>query len=638
MKRTLKVCDLFCGAGGSSTGIQRALERLGHGVELTAINHWDVAIATHTANFPNGRHCQASVDELNPRNLYKEGELDILWASPECVFHSIARGGKPVDDQRRATAWCVVRWAEACLPGVILVENVKEFEDWGPLQRVKRQVKVEVPAVSFRKWLRSRTEKGKRRKGEKGHQASASTPLPQCSSAPLPSVRQLWKATCPKVKREITKLVWVPDPKKKGQTFQAWVNAIRALGYKVEWRVLCAADFGAPTTRRRLFIHAVRGRRKVVWPNPSHAEHAAKQADLLQSFRPWTPASAIINWNKPGLSIYQRKRPLCDKTMRRIMIGLQKFGLGPFIVPQRSADDRLADIKNPLQTVTSESRGIGLATPFIVPNFGERDGQQPRSHSIDEPLPAVTSHGAGALVQPFILPNEGVHGGNAPRSIEDPLHTVTACKGAGAIVQPYLVELRGTALCEPFLIGQQSDAAARPVSQPAPTVATAGAISLTQPYVVAIDHKGGNGHQVHSATRPLGTVTSKQRHAVVEPMLIKFYGSAEHVNSIQEPLDTITTKDRFGLAQPITQVADDVRRRTNLEQPIIEIDGRRYLLDILFRMLDLDELSAAQGFPRDYLFTGTKTDGVKQVGNAVPPCFSEALVTAAITQLPDWWN
>ena len=133
--KSFKAADLYCGAGGTSTGLVDAAAALGLSVELTAINHWDVAVATHTLNHPGARHLCAGLDSVNPHHLYSEGELFLLWASPECIFHSRARGGRPINDQARATAWCVVRWAEALRPPIILVENVKEFEDWGPKGR-----------------------------------------------------------------------------------------------------------------------------------------------------------------------------------------------------------------------------------------------------------------------------------------------------------------------------------------------------------------------------------------------------------------------------------------------------------------------------------------------------------------------
>jgi DNA (cytosine-5)-methyltransferase 1 len=135
----VKAIDLFCGAGGTSTGLLEACRDLGTAVELTAINHWPTAVATHSANHPDAKHLCASVDDVNPRSLYKEGELDLLWASPECMSHSNARGGKPINDQSRATAHCITRWADALRPPVILVENVAEFLRWGDLDSQRKR-------------------------------------------------------------------------------------------------------------------------------------------------------------------------------------------------------------------------------------------------------------------------------------------------------------------------------------------------------------------------------------------------------------------------------------------------------------------------------------------------------------------
>ena len=408
-----------------------------------------------------------------------------------CTHHSIARGGRPINDQSRATAWCVTRWAEALQPNVILVENVPEFLNWGGL-------------------------------GVNGR--------------PLKS--------------------------KRGETFRAWVATLESLGYRVDWRQLCAADYGDPTTRKRLFVQAVRGRRKIVWPDPTHLPTGA---DLLGNQKQWTPARDIIDFSLPSTSIYERKRPLADKTLARIFAGLKKYGL-----------------KN-----------------FIVPHFGERVNQQPRTHDINDPLPAVTSHGAGSLVQPYIVAWDH-QSGNGVWSGDEPLSTVTT-KARHGVVEPFIVELINNsdarsiesplstvrtsgahhALAEPMLLPQQSGGQCRPVSLPAPTVATAGAVGLIEPY------------------------------------LVSYYGNGDAL-SVDDPLDTVTTKERFGLAQPL-----------------IEVEGKRYRLDIKFRMLQPHELAAAQGFPSDYQFAGNKTEIVKQIGNAVPRRLARAICLAAVSQNND---
>ncbi len=525
--RTIKAADLFCGAGGTSTGLVEACDELGFKSELTAINHWDVAVATHTKNHPSSRHLCASLDSINPRDLYGEGELDVLWASPECTHHSIARGGKPINDQSRATAWCVVRWAEALRPTIILVENVKEFLSWGPI-------------------------------GSDGR--------------PLKS--------------------------KKGEVFRSWVKNLEAIGYRVEWRILCAADFGDPTTRERLFIYAVRGKRKVVWPEPSHGPEAS--TDMFGSRKRWVPARDIIDWAIEGQSIFTRKKPLADKTLNRIRIGLEKFGLKPFTVHMEHQGS-VRDLGKPLPTITTAKGGaMALANPFLVKFRGTNDAAD-----VDKPAPAVTATGTHlGLAEPYLIQVNHGNGkdrdGDSRRVRETgkPLPTVAGNRGEWA-------------LCEPFIMGQQSCSAPRSAKEPLPTVATAGAISLVQPFVCSA---GGPEVGAIPVDKPLNTVLTRDHMALVEPYLIHYYGSSD-AHSVDTPLSTVTTNDRFGLVMPH-----------------VEIDGEKYLLDIRFRMLKAHELAAAQGFPKSYQFTGNTTQVVKQIGNAVPKNLAKALVRAALTQ------
>lgn len=527
--RTIKAADLFCGAGGTSTGLVEACNDIGLSCQLTAVNHWQTAVNTHSQNHPEARHLCASLDSLNPRDLYGENELDVLWASPECTHHSIARGGKPINDQSRATAWCVIRWAEALKPKVILVENVKEFLTWGPIIGGKK------------------------------------------------------------------------DKSKLGKIFLSWVGNLEALGYTVDWRILCAADYGDPTTRRRLFVYAVRGKRKIVWPEPTHAAEAS--SDLFGSRKRWVPARAIIDWALEGKSIFGRKKPLAEKTLNRIMIGLEKFGLKPFTIHMEHQGS-VRDIGNPLPTITTAKGGaMAVAEPFLVHLRNNCDAK-----TINKPVPALTSGGGHiGLAEPFLIQTNHGNGNDVngdkrrSRSVNDPLPTVAGSRGEWA-------------LCEPFVIGQQSGAAPRAVENPLPTVAAAGAISLVQPFIVGAGGPARSAESPRSVEKPLKTVLTRNTSALVQPCLIKFYGNSD-AQSVDETLGTVTCKDRFGLVMPT-----------------VEIQGEKYLLDIRFRMLKPHELAAAQGFPKDYKFVGNTTEVVKQIGNAVPKNLAKAIVKAALTQ------
>lgn len=588
MSKVIPIADLFCGAGGTSQGAVEAIEALGFRADLTAVNHWPVAVATHTVNHPEARHLCASLDSINPRDLFKAGELKLLWASPECTHHSVARGGTPINDQSRATAWCVTRWAEALRPEVILVENVPEFRTWGPI-------------------------------GSNGR--------------PLKS--------------------------KKGETFAAWLNSLRSLGYTVDYRILVAADYGDPTTRRRLFVQAVRGKRKIVWPEPTHAPLG--ETDLLGTRKPWVPAREIIDWKLEGQSIYDRKRPLSDKTLRRIMAGLEKFGLKPFITPGNgervTQAPRTHAVDEPAPTVTAQGH-FHLAEPFLVQVNNSEDR---RPKPLSEPLHTVTaggvSHGIALPVlitppgetglirpakagetkcpaEPFLIAME--HGGHI-RSVDKPLNTVTTAKGgAHGIAQPFLVKLRGTndaadldkpaptvtsggnhlGLAEPFLVNTAhgGDRRARSVKEPMPAVAgNRGDVALVEPSLLP-QNQGG---ELRPVSEPAPTVATKGAVALVEPFLVNYYGTG-HADSVAAPLAAVTTKDRHALVRPV-----------------VVVNGERYLLDIRFRMLQPHELAGAQGFRRDYKFTGTKTDQVKQIGNAVPRRLARAIVAAALSQNSD---
>jgi DNA (cytosine-5)-methyltransferase 1 len=532
--RTIQAVDLFCGAGGTSTGLRLACDRLGYELNLLAVNHWDIAIATHSANHPNAAHMCASVDTVDPRIAVPGGRLDLLWASPECTFFSVARGGKPVTDQGRASAWLILRWAELLYIDTILIENVKEFRDWCPV-------------------------------GVNGR----------------------------------------PMKSKRGETFYAFLGALQSLGYRVEWEIMNAADFGAATSRERLFIQARRGRKPITWPKPSHHKNGGR-------LKKWRAAREIIDWKTPSQSIFGRKRPLAPTTLARIIAGLEKFGgreLEPFLVILRNhATAQSLDI--PIPTLTAGGNHVGLAQPFITAfrgnHKGKNDGER-RNHSVDEPLRTMDTAPRFGLIEPkpFILGHRQFDE-SCVDSIERPLRTITASGGTDmGIVEP-----------KPFILphrmfgGMEVDSIDRPLRT---IVANNDAAALVEPFIVPVNH-GKNDTRSHSVERPLPTVTSVDATGLVEPYLTKYYGTAK-VLPITEPVPTVTTKERFGLVTPL----------------IVETEGGQKVgLDIHFRMLTPRELARAMSFPDSYKFTGNRESVVKQIGNAVDASQSAALCEAVL--------
>lgn len=595
MKKIL-AADLFCGAGGASTGFIRACNALGLEYELLAINHWQTAVDTHSLNHPNVRHLCESVERVDPVVAVPGGRLHLLLAGPECTHFSTARGGRPVNPQSRASAWHILKWAQELYIDTVLIENVPEFRTWGPV-------------------------------GTNGK--------------PLKS--------------------------KRGETYRAFLEALRSLGYRVEDRILNSADYGDPTTRKRLFIMARRGRHQVSWPAPTHSKTGGPT--LFGKTKRWRAAREVIDWNITGRSIFNRKKPLKPATIARILAGLEKFGgpdLKPFLVVLRN-NMAAMPIDAPIPTLTGSGSHMGLAQPFLMHITHSSDDN--RSRSLDDPLPTVTGAKRGelAIVEPFLVANNTnntpksldepaptVTGGNrlaivesfvlqqqsggAPRSTTDPLPTI-ATDGAISIVQPFIVPFLGEregqkarvksvdeplqtlttrnpiGLAQPFLVPyyterpEEKHARTRSVEEPLPTITATGGgkVGVVEPFIISAG--GANLRQPRSTEQPLPTVMGSDRLAIAEPFLTKYNRTATGAYSIDEPIDTISTRDRFGLVQPV-------------------IDG--YVLDIHFRMLQPHELAAATSFPKTYVFTGTREDVVKQIGNSWTGELSYQLNLAAV--------
>jgi len=316
-RRRIQAADLFCGAGGTSTGLAMAARILGVDVTLVAVNHWPVAIATHQANHPDHLHKCANLAQVDPCELVPGGYLDALFASPECTHHSIARGGKPRSDQSRSSPMLILDWLSKLHVKAFVIENVIEFQSWGPLD-------------------------------EEGQ----------------------------------------PISQRKGETFLAWMAMLRALGYTVEVRELVCADYGAPTTRRRLFIYGRRDGKPVLWPRPS------RFADAAEPGQRWIPARDIIDWSLPGRDIAMRKKPLAKKTLRRIEIGIREFCIDdpqPFLIVLRGTGTARS-VDRPLPAITAGGGHLALVT-FLVQYYGSSD-----IASVDAPLPTVTTKDRFALI------------------------------------------------------------------------------------------------------------------------------------------------------------------------------------------------------------------------------------------------
>lgn len=369
-----------------------------------------------------------------------------------------------------------------------------------------------------------------------------------------------------------------PCPKNKGRTFSSFVNALRRLGYQVDWRELRACDYGAPTIRKRLFLIARCDGQPIVWPEPTHGDPAS-EAVKAKRLKPWRTAAEIIDWSLPCPSIFERKRPLAEATMRRIARGIQRYVL--------------------------ES-----AAPFIInTRNGERAGQKPRTASIEQPLWTVTALGSQqALIAPVITKFRSNDRGS---SVEAPLATVTANsfikKPGGAapigVVAAFLAKHYGGNYTGP----------GSSLESPLPTATTVDHNALVTSHLVKLR----NNCIGQDAREPIHTLTTGGHMGEVRAFLLKYYETAVG-QPLTDPLHTVTTKHRMGL---------------------VMVKGEPYqIVDIGMRMLEPHELFAAQGFPADYIHDRTaggkklsKAAQVRMCGNSVCPPVAAALVRANLS-------
>ncbi len=589
------IVDNFAGGGGASTGIELATGRV---VDI-AINHDPDAILMHRTNHPHTMHYQASVWDVDPVEVCAGRPVGLAWFSPDCKHFSKAKGGKPVDKNIRGLAWIALRWAGTVRPRVIILENVEEFQTWGPVRR--------------------------------GH----------------------------------------PVKSKAGQTFHKWVGQLEALGYVVEWRELVAADYGAPTTRKRFFLIARCDGRPIVWPEPTHAP-ADSQEVKAGTKKPWRSAAEIIDWTLPCPSIFATReeiketygltaqRPLRPNTMRRVARGVDKFVIksaDPFLVVVNHAGEfRGQETGSPLQTITAK-HGYGVASPvmevdpFIVPTgYGEAPGRAPRIHDPESPFPTAVGKGhhgvATTIMEPLTMHNNENATGTA---ITEPVNTITG-SGAGGhqmLITPAMVQyhteqterVRGQAVTDPIMTIDASNRYG------------IAAATLTKYY--------GSDQHGQGAAEPLHTITAKDREGVTMAHMVKMKGDNLGGQAV-EPVQTITAGGgHHGLVVtrvekaapgadlqrwPLIRAALNEYCGYNLEDDdviLFNIGGAWYFMaDVGLRMLTPRELYRANGFPDDYKierdYKGNvygKTKQVARCGNAVPPPFATALVRA---NLPEW--
>lgn len=604
------VVDFFCGGGGAGTGLEMGLGR----AVSVAKNHSPAAISMHTINHPHAKHFTTDVFEGDPDTECGGRAVGWFHMSPDCTHHSQAAGGQPRKREIRNLSWIGLKWAGMKRPRVISLENVKQILQWGRLV--------------------AKRDKATGRVIKLGGEVAAPDEV-------VPVGQQFL----------------VPDPKQRGRTWRRFVALLEGMGYVVEWRVIKACDFGAPTSRERLFMIARCDGQPIVWPEPTHAKNPGKGQQK------WRTAAECIDWTVPSKSIFDRPKPLAEATLRRIAKGMMKFVINspaPFIVPIANwSGETVQSADEPLRTITSYPKGgaFSVVSPVLVgaggPVYSGRPAHVDRpvgtlmtanhralasahlvkfrfadeGKALDEPLPTITSGGnykrpAGAahamgISTVFMAQMNGGFNTTAAKSVEDPMTTVTNTGSQQQLVTANLVHLRGNCdardlndplhtisaggthhgLMTAFLERQFGASVGQGLDEPAPTITAGG---------------GGKSSLVSLTLSPEHEAGALR----VAAFLISYYGTSD-AGDIAAPAATITTRDRLALVT-------------------VTIKGTPYVIvDICLRMLQPAELYNAQGFPADYIISHgadgkpfTKTQQVHMCGNSVSPPPMAALARA----------
>ena len=560
------IIDLFAGGGGASTGIEQAL---GRHVDV-AINHDADAIGMHEVNHPQTRHYREDIRKVDPLSVTRGELVGLLHASPDCTYHSQALGGQPRSQEIRSLAWMVHRWAGKTRPDVITLENVEQMLQWSPL--IAKRCPVNGRVITL--------DKAKDAAGKTTYRVAAPGEV-------VPRNNQFL----------------VPDPRRKGKNWEHFVAGLRAMGYKVEWRVICNAKVGCRSTRTRLYMIARCDGLPIVWPEQTHAK---KPTGKLKAYR---QAAECIDWSIPGTSIFGRKKELAEATMRRIAYGMRKFVLesdNPFIVegaarafvPVTHTRDIAYDVADPMRTITTAKGGeIALLSAYLVQaGHGEgKDGGKRWSYGVNDlqsALGTITASGGGqSLATAFMVQANGGHNTVHARDLRDRVSTITTSGSQQQLAVAHLTTLRRNSV-------------GRDACDPVPVVAAGGEHHALVQYELSKDDEAG-------ALRCVA-------------FLMRYHASGGQWADLRDPMTTITTHDRLALVT-------------------VWFRGEPWVIvDITLRMLVPRELYNAQDFPPDYVIDRTssgkaltKTAQVRMAGNSVSPLPMRLIVAANYSDAAD---
>lgn len=637
------VVDFFCGGGGAGTGLEIGLGRTVN----VAKNHSPQAISMHTMNHPGAQHFTTDVFEGDPDTECGGKAVGWFHMSPDCTHFTQASAGQPRKREIRSLSWIGLKWGGKKRPRVISLENVKQILQWGPL--ISKRCKITGRVVKLD------------------------------GTVAMPGERV-----------PVQHQYLVPDPKKRGRTWRRFVGLLEGMGYVVEWKVIKACDFGAPTSRERLFMIARCDGQPIVWPEPTHAKNPAKGQQK------WKTAADCIDFTDLGKSIFGRKKDLAPATLRRVAKGMKKFVIdsaSPFIVPianwsgeavqsaneplrtitsypkggafsvvspiiapaNHQGSDRINDPLEPLPTVTCANRGeLTLISPTLIQSgYGERPGQEPRVPGLDQPLGTVVAGGVKHALTSSILVGAGgpVYAGH-PVTADQPVGTLMT-RSHRAVATAFMAQMNGGF----------NTTDAKSIEDPMTTVTNTG--SQQQLVAANLVHLRGNC-DARDVNDPLHTISAGgQHHGLASAFMERAFGGSVG-QGLDDPAPTITaggggksslvsltlspeheagalrvaaflisyygTENISACDSP----APTITTKDRLAMVTVMVKGTPYVIvDICLRMLKPTELYKAQGFPADYIISHgadgkpfTKTQQVHMCGNSVSPPPMAALARA----------
>lgn len=516
--------DLFCGAGGTSTGVNTArLDGERCADVIACVNHDANAIASHASNHPNALHFTEDIRtlELSPmiehitrkRAQYPDA-LIVLWASLECTNFSRAKGGLPRDADSRTLAEHLFRYIEAINPDYIQIENVEEFMSWGDIDENGRPVSMD-----------------------------------------------------------------------KGRLYREWVNNVKRYGYRFEHRILNSADYGAYTSRKRFFGIFAKDGLPIVFPEQTHSKNPAKT--LFSDVKRWKAVKDVLELHNEGKSIFNRPKPLSEKTLERIYAGLIKFAAGgkdAFMVKWNSMSRKgvyhAPSVDEPCPTVATQSR-LGFAKVQFLSKYysGDPDGKN--------------------------------------ISVEQPAGTITT-QDHHAFVSAYYSSIYNTS-----------------IERPAPVLTTKDRLSIITSRFLSMEY--GNGYS-SSADAPAPTVTIKPKHYLVSAgRFLMNPQFASPGGSVDDPCFTLIArmdKKPPYLVQTEEGIGIEIYETDSpMTVKIKEFMAMYGIMDVKMRMLEIVELKRIMGFPDDYVLQGSQADQKKFIGNAVEVTMARVLCEALCYEL-----